>query len=118
MRRKKWGGLPWFNQFRNGDTHGLYNILNTPNEGSENEDPGPKTAASGRYHEEEDSVSIYNYKHLNLGRAPNNHRQQSPQLQQTFPELILEPREEKTTFYKSNWKVQSPSLSQKNQTAY
>ena len=40
------------------------------------------------------------------------------QLQQTFPELILEPREERKAFYKSNWEVQSPSLSQKNQTAY
>ena len=36
---------------------------------------------------------------------------QGSQLQQTFPELILEPREERNTFYRSNWKVQSPSLS-------
>jgi len=40
------------------------------------------------------------------------------QLQQTFPELILEPREERNAFYKRNCQAQRPNLSQKNQTAY
>ena len=40
------------------------------------------------------------------------------QLQQTFPELILEQRKERKAFYKSNCQVQSPNLSQKNPTAY